>query len=113
LGAELVMAVDWDAPFAEAFTAELHQAMLTTFLRGGDQGNFLGLVARSNTGLDRTTERKVAEPFYSVTLNLARAAVRSNHYAVTAAALPWIKAFTVRDSRTHVGHRALDGIILA
>ena len=105
-------ALGWDRPFADALAAELHTAMVTTLLRKGDEKNFLGLIARSNTGLDTKVERPLADRFYNVTLKLARAASRHVREDRTRRTFPFKRAWVVGDTRTNPGHLALNGIVL-
>jgi len=111
-GPQIEATLVWDRPFADAFAAELHTAMVTTLLRGGDEKNFLGLITRSNTGLDAKVERTLAERFYNVTLKLARAASRHVREDRIRRTFPLKRAWVVGDTRTSPGHFALDGIVL-
>lgn len=64
---ELHVNLLWERPYAEAFADELHSLMVTTMLGKGTGVDFLKMVARSNTGLERAREEAVAERFYNVT----------------------------------------------
>ena len=109
---QLETALGWERPFAEAFAAELTTALITTFLREGDESNFKGVITRSNTGLDAKTERAVAGRFYAVTVKLARAAGRHEREARTRSIFSIKEAWIVGDSRTNPGHVALNGVTL-
>ena len=108
---ELSKALEWEAPFAEAFAGELHGAMLTAILGGGSEVSVLRMVADSGTGLDRKTEKAVAVRFYNVTLKLARAATRKRRYADSNATLPYLEGIAGQ-SCAERGHGAMQGIVL-
>lgn len=109
---ELHANLSWEHPYAEAFASELHSLMITTMLGKGTEVDFLKMVARSNTGLKRASEKAVAERFYNVTLKLAQAASRRDRQSRTRAVFPYLRTTFVGDSRTNPGHLALAGIIL-
>ena len=109
---EITSALSWEATFAEAMAGELHAAMLSTMLRNGTATNFLGLIGRSNTGLETSIEKAVAGRFFDVTLKLARAASRRAREDRSRKALPFIRTSVVGDGRTNPGHLALAGILL-
>lgn len=109
---ELEAVLSWDRPFAEAFAGELYTGTLTTLRRGGTEREFFALVERGNTGLERSLERAVADRFYSVTLKLARAAHRTDSFARSRLALPFVRADVLTDGRELPGSESLSGIIL-
>ncbi len=109
---ELLAALAWDKPLAEALAGELHAAMMTTLLRRGTESNFLNLIARSGTGIGPKAEKAVAGRFYDVTLKLARAASRRTRDDQTSAYFPYNLARVLNDGRAKPGYLALDGILL-
>lgn len=108
---QIAETASWEPPFAEALAGELHDAMVTTLLRKGTEANFLGLIARSRTGLNPSIERAIAERFYGVTLKLARAAHRHTTES-TATALPYKYGTVVGDGRTDPSHYPLADVLL-
>ncbi|MBB3941761.1 uncharacterized protein with gpF-like domain [Novosphingobium fluoreni] len=109
---ELVAALEWNEPLAEALAGELHAAMMTTLLRRGTESNFLNLIARSGIGIEPKAEKAVAGRFYDVTLKLARAASRRRREEASRLIFAYRRATVVNDDRAKPGYHALDGILL-
>jgi len=104
-------ATGWERPFAEVLASELQNAMVTTWLNGGSERDFLRLVAQSNTGLLTHVEKAIAGRFYDVTLKLARAAVRHvrDHRSTIMA---YKYGMVVGDGRTNPSHLTLQQVLL-
>lgn len=109
---ELVAALEWDEPLAEALAGELHSAMMTTLLRRGTESNFLKLIAQSGTGNEPKAEKALAERFFTVTLTLARAAARRIREDRTSQTFPYRRANVLNDTRAKPGYLALEGVLL-
>lgn len=109
---ELQTYLSWEPPYAQAFAGELHALMVKSMLGNGTGGDFLKLASRSNTGLDRATQKTVVERFYNVTLKLARAASRRHREDRTRAVFTYVRTTVVGDGNTNPGHLPLAGIIL-
>ena len=108
---EIAAATGWGPPFAEALANEFHRAMLTSILKGGTECEFLGIVERSITGLERPMERAVAGRYFNATLKLARASHRSaqvRRLGITT----YVRANVLTDGRELPGSEPLSGIIL-
>ena len=109
---QVMAALNWEAPFAEALAGELHAAMLTTMLRGGSESNFFDLVTHINIGFGAGVERLLAERFFRVSLKLARAAARAQRDQQARAVLPFKYGIVVGDARTDPTHLPLSKVIL-
>lgn len=120
--------------YARAFTAartigsdvasDLYYAMVDNVARGGTEQTFRDMVVpilreKGWLGGDAAEIAKRVELIYDTNLRLARASGRWDRYQAARAALPYLRAFTVRDDRVRhppkspdSDHRAWDGIIL-
>lgn len=108
---EIATAAEWEKPFAEILAAELHNAMVTTWLNRGAERDFFGIVARSNTGLPARAEKVIADRFYNVTLKLARAAARHVRDQ-NATIMAYKYGMVVGDARTDPSHLPFRHVLL-
>ena len=109
---QLAAALEWERPFAEALAGEFHDAMAETLLRGGTEAQFLGVVARQNAGIEPAQERRLADRFFSVSLNLARAASRHRRELRSREAMPYKRGTVIGDTRTDPSHLPLADVLL-